>query len=69
MRNAYRIDYKMTGRVNDTDYVYITDGDKFGEREVHNIADAIGCFEALAEKNWKTFENKNAIVNIKVEEW
>lgn len=69
MRNAYRIDYKMTGRVNDTDYVYITDGDKFEGREVHNIADAIDYFEVLAEKNWKTFENKNAIVNIKVEEW
>jgi len=69
MRNAYRIDYTRTGKINSSDYVYITDGDTFEGKEVHNIADAIDFFEVLAEKNWKTFENKNAITKITVEEW
>lgn len=34
---------------------------------IHNIMDAIEAFEILAE-NWGTYENKNAIVNIKVTE-
>lgn len=70
----YEIEYIRTGsgEKKETSKVIITNHDKFefetGVEEVTNILDAILVFEMIAEKWWGTYENKNAIVNIKVSE-
>lgn len=61
---TFKITYKMTGRVNDTDSVSINTGDiRNNGSAVRNIADAIEYFEELAA-GWGTYENKNAITKI-----
>ena len=63
---TFEITYIRTGRVTDTDKVWISTGDekKDGSR-VNNITDAIEYFEELAE-NWGSYENRNAITNIRI---
>jgi len=66
---TYEITYIRTGRINDTDKIWINTGDyKKDLSVVHNITDAIEYFEELAE-DWGTYENRNAITNIKVIEY
>lgn len=59
---TYEITYIKTGsgEKNETD--------KIEFKEVHNIIEAIEVFEMIAAKLWCTYENRNAIVNIKVTE-
>lgn len=66
---TYEITYIRTGRINDTDKIWINTGDyKKDLSVVQNITDAIEYFEELAE-DWGTYENRNAITNIKVIEY
>lgn len=66
---TYEITYIRTGRINDTDKIWINTGDyKKDLSVVHNITDAIEYFEELAE-DWGTYENRNAITNIRVIEY
>ena len=63
---TFEITYKRTGRVSDTAKVWINTGDERKDgRRVNNITDAIEYFEELAE-NWGSYENRNAITNIKI---
>lgn len=67
---TFKITYKRTGRTGtnerDFDNVYISIGDERKDGgKVNNISDAIEFFEELAEF-WGTYENRNAIKEIKV---
>ena len=59
---TWEIEYILTGsgETKKTDKVWI-----HSSEEVHNIIDAINSFERIAAENWKTYETKHAIVNIK----
>ena len=65
---TYEMEYIRTGsgETMKTDKVWISTGNerKDGSR-VNNITDAIEYFEELAE-GWGTYENRNAIINIKI---
>lgn len=71
---TYEIEYIRTGsgEKKETQKIWLTDLDKIefstGIEEIHNITDAIEVFEHIASKWWGTYENRNAIVNIKVTE-
>lgn len=71
---TYEITYIRTGsgETKKTDKVMINAGDEFefesGIEKVTNITDAIEIFEIIAAKWWGTYENRNAITNIKVTE-
>lgn len=71
---TYEITYIRTGsgEKKETDKVWLTSLDKIEfeteTKEVHNIIEAIEAFEMIAAKWWGTYENRNAIVNIKVTE-
>lgn len=71
---TYEITYIRTGsgEKKETDKVWLTSLDKIEFtneiKEVHNIIEAIEVFEMIAAKWWGTYENRNAIVNIKVTE-
>lgn len=60
---TWEIEYILTGsgEKKKTDKVWISSSDE----GVHNIIDAINYFERIAAENWKTYETKHAIVNIK----
>lgn len=66
----FEITYIRTGsgekRATDYVVIYSTDERKDGSI-VNNIIGAIEFFEELAE-GWRTYENKNSIVKIEVEE-
>lgn len=64
---TYEIEYIKTGsgEAKKTDRVWISLRDEYADKKVHNIMDAIECFEWIAANNWGTYETKNAIVNIK----
>ncbi len=63
---SYKITYIRTGTVNDTDYVYINDGEERKDgSKVQSMIDAVELFEELAE-GWGTYETKHAITEIKV---
>jgi len=67
---TFEITYKRTGRTGakETDFskVWINTGDERKDgSKVHNMIDAIEFFEELAE-SWGSYENKNAIREIKV---
>lgn len=70
---TFRFTYQRTGRTGsrmheDRGQVWINTGDmRRCGFPVRNITDAIEYFEELAE-GWGTYENRNAIVEIKVEE-
>ena len=68
---TFEITYIRTGsgERKNTTKVWINTGDYRKDLSViHNITDAIEYFEELAEE-WGTFENRNAIINIKVSEF
>lgn len=63
---TFEITYILTGRVSDTDKVWINTGDERKDGSiVNNITDAIEYFEELAE-SWGSYENRNAITNIRI---
>lgn len=66
---TFTITYTPSGRPTDIDKCYIntTDRNVVGKR-VANIIDAIELFEDWANNIWMTFENRNSIIKIEVEE-
>lgn len=68
---TFQIEYIKTGsgELKTTDRVSISEGEEFefetGTEKVESITDAIEIFELIAAKWWGSYENRNAIVNIK----
>lgn len=66
---TYEIEYIRTGRIDETDKVILRTGEDYefetGIETPHNITEVIEVFEMIAAKWWGTYENRNAITNIK----
>jgi len=68
---VYKIEYITTGS-NRKDRITLTTADTFefetGTEKITNITDAIEMFEIIARKWWGTYETRNAITNITIQE-
>lgn len=62
----WEITYIPTGKVNKTDYVCISTGDTIRDITVRDMFDCIAYFEAWAADEWKTYETKYAITQIRL---
>lgn len=69
---TYEIEYILTGsgETKNTDKVILRTGEEYefesGVEIPHDITEVITVFEMIAAKWWGTYENRNAIVNIRV---
>lgn len=67
--NTFKITYIMTGsgEKQTTSSVQITTGDTMNSgKKILTFDDIINAFEEIAAENWKTYENRNAIVKMEI---